>query len=134
MIATTVHPRFGEVDVLGHINQAVLACWFELSRNPFFEIFEPELNPAKHWNMIMAHTEYDFLEETYFPAPVELRTYIERIGTKSFTMYHEAWQEGRLCVTGRAIIVHYDYAKKKSVPLPDDIKSRLAEHLLPEKR
>jgi acyl-CoA thioester hydrolase len=77
----------------------------------------------------MAHTEFDFVGELFFQYDVEIRTSIDRIGTKSFTVYHEAWQEGRLCVTGKAVVVHYDFKKKETTPIPEDKKKLLAEHV-----
>jgi acyl-CoA thioester hydrolase len=132
MFSTIVSPRFGDVDGLGHINNTVLAAWFELGRNPLFRLFEPNLNLSfDTWPLIMAHTDYDFVDELFFQYDVEIRTSVSRIGTKSFTLYHEAWQEGRLCVKGSAVIVHYDFKTKQSTPIPEDKKQRLAEHLRP---
>ncbi|MCL2142559.1 MAG: acyl-CoA thioesterase [Methanimicrococcus sp.] len=133
MFTITVTPRFGDVDGLGHINNTVPANWFELGRNPIFRMFEPNLNLSyKTWSLIMAHTEYDFIKEMFFQHDVEIRTYVQRVGNKSFTFYHEAWQEGRLCVTGRAVIVHYDFSKKVTTEIPEDVKEKLKEHMIPE--
>jgi acyl-CoA thioester hydrolase len=133
MFVTKISPRFGDVDGLGHINNTVLAIWFETGRNPLFRMFEPNLNLSPEtWPLIMAHPDFDFVGELFFQYDVEIRTYIDRIGTKSFTVYHEAWQEGRLCVTGKAVVVHYDFKKKETTPIPEDKKKRLAEHLRAE--
>jgi acyl-CoA thioester hydrolase len=130
MFTTTVSPRFGDIDGLGHINNTVIAAWFELARNPLFRIFEPNLNLSyATWPLIMAHTDYDFVDQLFFQYDVELRTYISRIGTKSFTMYHEAWQEGRLCAKGSAVVVHYDFIQKQTTPIPESKKRLLETHL-----
>jgi len=47
-------------------------------------------------------------------------------------VYHEAWQQGRLCVKGNAVLVHYDFNAEQATPLPEDKKKWLAEHLLAE--
>jgi acyl-CoA thioester hydrolase len=134
MFTITVTPRFGDVDGLGHINNTVPANWFELGRNPVFRMFEPNLNLSHAtWPLILAHADFDFVKEMFFQYDVEIRTYIQRVGTKSFTFYHEAWQEGCLCVKGSATIVHYDFNKKITTEIPADIKEKLKEHLLPEK-
>jgi len=133
MFTITVTPRFGDIDGLGHINNTVLANWFELGRNPVMRIFVPDLNLSyKTWTLIVAHTDYDFMSELFFQDDVEIKTYVKRIGDKSFTAYHEAWQKGRLCVQGNAILVHYDFNKKISTKIPKEIKEKLKEHLLPE--
>jgi acyl-CoA thioester hydrolase len=130
MFIITVSPRFGDIDGLGHINNTVLAGWFELARNPLFRIFEPDLNLSHEtWPLIMAHTDYDFVDQLFFQYDVEIRTYIRRIGTKSFTVYHEARQEGRLCVKGSAVIVHYDFITNETTPIPEPKKRLLEAHL-----
>lgn len=133
MVSTTVTPRFGDTDILGHINNVVLAAWFELSRTEIFRVFDPQLRLDKRtFPLIMAHTDYDFVDQLFFRSPVEIRAWVSHIGTKSFTIYHEAWQEGRLCSKGSAVIVHYDFNTEKTTPIPEDKKAFLMGHLLPE--
>jgi acyl-CoA thioester hydrolase len=130
MFITKVSPRFGDVDGLGHINNTVIPVWFEMGRNPIFRIFSPELDLSlETWPLIMAHTDFDFVGELFFRYEVEIRTSVSRIGSKSFTLRHEAWQEGRLCVTGSAVVVHFDFKRKQTTPIPEDKKRLLAEHL-----
>jgi acyl-CoA thioester hydrolase len=128
----TISPRFGDADALGHINNTVLALWFETARNPLFRMFSPDLILSpESWPLIMAHTDYDFVEELKFQYDVEIRTWIARIGAKSFTACHEAWQEGRLRAKGSAVIVHYDFNTRRSTPIPEDKRRLLAGHLRP---
>ena len=131
MFKTIVNPRFGDMDILGHVNNTVPVVWFELARNPLYALFDPELNlDKKTFPLIMAHTDYDYVDQLYFKYEVEIRSWVMRIGTKSFTMYHEAWQQGRLCVKGNAVIVYYNFNIEQSTPIPEDKKKLLAEHLL----
>lgn len=131
MFTTTVTPRFGDMDILGHINNTVPVVWFELARNPLIRIFDPDMGLRREtMPLIMAHTDYDYVDQLYFQYDVEIKSWVTRIGTKSFTMYHEAWQQGRLCVKGNAVIVHYDFVAEKSTPIPEDKKKLLGEHFL----
>jgi acyl-CoA thioester hydrolase len=130
MFTITVNPRFGDMDILGHINNTVPAVWFELARNPLYGIFDPQMELKREtFPLIMAHTDYDYTGQLYFQHEVEIKTWVSRIGDKSFTMYHEAWQQGRLCVKGSAVIVHYDFNTETTTPIPEDKKKLLAEHL-----
>jgi acyl-CoA thioester hydrolase len=134
MFSTTVTPRFGDLDVLGHVNNTVFAVWFELARNPFFTIFDPELKlDKKTFPLILAHTEYDFINQIYFKDEIIIKTWVSRLGSKSFTIYHELWQTDRLCAKGSAVIVYFDFNTQKSVEIPEDKRKMLEEHLLPEK-
>ena len=133
MFTTIVTPRFGDTDGLKHINNVVIATWFELGRNPIFRMFVPDLDLSHaSWTLILAHTDYDFLGEIFYQYDVEIQTYVKRVGNKSFTTYQEAWQEGRLCAKGHATIVHYDFNNKITVEIPANIKEKLNEHLLPD--
>ena len=131
MLFTIITPRFGEVDGLGHINSTAPALWFEQARIPFYRLFSQDMNITREtWNLIIAHTDYDFVNELFYPHDVEIRSIVSRVGDKSFTIYHEAWQNGKLCVKGSAVFVYYDFFEKQSIPLPDDKKQLLAEHLV----
>jgi len=131
MFSTIIQPKFGDTDCLGHVTHAALALWFETARNPFFRIFVPDLNyKMESFPLIMAHVDYDFVDELFSRHEVEIRTWISHIGNKSFTVHHQAWQNGRLCVEGSVVVVHYDFNTKQSVPLPADKRKRLKEHLI----
>jgi acyl-CoA thioester hydrolase len=129
-----VMPRFGDMDILGHVNNTVPVQWFELARNPLFKIFDPKLKIDRtEWPLIMAHTDYDYLEPMAF-AEAEIKTWVAKIGNKSFTLHHEAWQGGKKCVSGDAVVVYYDFNVGKSVPLPDEKKKLLEAHKQPTEK
>ena len=131
MLSIKIQPRFGDIDGLGHVNNTVLPIWFEMGRTDILRIFDPELTlDKKVFPLIMAHIDFDFLYQIYFRSEVEIKTYISKIGTKSFTISHEAWQEGRLCVKGDAVVVHYDFNAEQTTPIPEDKKKFLNDHFI----
>ncbi|MCE5238254.1 acyl-CoA thioesterase [bacterium] len=131
MFTVTVTPRFGDVDGLRHVNNTRLPEWFELGRGPFYRFFCPELD-FERWNLILAHLGVDFQAPMILGHNVEIRTYVQRVGNSSFTTVQEAWQRGELCATGETVIVHYDFAAKRSLPIPDDTRTALLAHARPE--
>lgn len=132
MFSINVSPRFGDIDGLGHINNTVLPVWFETGRNSIFRLFSPDLDLSPEvWHLILVRTEFDFLRQMYFRSDVEIRTFITRIGNSSFTVGHEAWQEGELKVRGQAVLVYYDFKLQKALLLPDSIREILKRHIFP---
>ena len=130
MFKIMVTPLFGDTDALQHINNNVLGTWFELARNDIFKIFTPDLSVSyDDWKLIMVKTTYEYLDQMFYGTDVEIRTYVLRIGNSSFTTYHEAWQDGRLCAKGTAVMVHFDFNEQKSIRIPDDIRKELNKHL-----
>jgi acyl-CoA thioester hydrolase len=133
MFIETVTPRFGDSDGLRHINNIALVEWFEVGRNPIFRMFTPDLDLSyEKWRLILVRTEFDYLGQMYYGRDVEIRNYITHIGNSSFTIGHEAWQDGELKAKGRAVLVHFDFINQKSMPIPDDIRAQLHEHLVVE--
>ena len=128
MFSKIVTPRFGDVDGLRHINNTMLPVWFELGREPLFRYFNPDMR-LENWNLIMAHIDVDYLVPMALGSDIEIRTTISKIGRTSFTVYQEAWQADTLSAKGSAVVVHYDFQNRKSLPISNDIRSLLEEHL-----
>lgn len=122
--------RFCETDALAHVSNTVLVDWFEMAREPIFKIFSPELD-LKNWPLILASYKVDFLDQMHYGLPVQVRTYISRIGGSSFDAYQELWQNGTKRATGTTTMVQYDYAEKKSVVINEEIRAQLTEHVIP---
>lgn len=116
MYSQQIQPRFNDTDALGHINNTVLAVWFEGARDPLFRVFTPDLNPTD-WRLILAKFSVEFHAELFYGQPVEIRTWVSRVGNSSFDVSQQAWQQDKLCASGVAVLVHYDFVGKSSVPL-----------------
>ncbi len=122
-----ITPRFADTDALGHINNTVFAVWFEGARLPVFKIFTPELN-LQHWPLIVASVKLDYHAQTHYGSDVELRSFISRIGSSSFDVYQEAWQNGIKTVSGTAVLVQFDYAANKVKLITAEQKQLLGLH------
>lgn len=133
MFTEKVTPRFGDADGLRHINNTALVEWFEVGRNPIFRMFTPDLDLSyEKWKLILVRTEFDYIGQMYYGIDVEIRSYITHIGNSSFTIGHEAWQDGELKAKGKAVLVHFDFLNQRSMPIPELIKAQLQEHLILE--
>ena len=127
MFSETFTVRFYETDALQHVGNTTLAGWYEAARLPIFKMFVPDL-ALTNWPLILANYKIDFLLQIYLQTPVEIRTYISKIGTSSFQVYQECWQDSELKVTGTTTLVHFNYTEKKSKPIPEQIREQLNSH------
>ena len=131
MFSEEFNVRFYETDALAHVGNTVLVGWFEAGREPIFKLFNPELD-LQNWPLILASYKVDFLEQIYYGQPVQVRTYISRIGNSSFDVYQELWQNKKKCATGVTTMVHFDFRTKQSVVINDEIKATLLANNYPE--
>ncbi|MBT2679489.1 acyl-CoA thioesterase [Bacillus sp. ISL-35] len=127
-----VQARFGETDALGHINNTSYFVYLEEARIRFFESlgYTMELD---EWKFILASTKCDFVSQGYFDQLLTVKTYVSRIGSKSFQLEHDivCSQTNELIAKGNAIIVYYDFKNQKSEVLPELLKEGLKSYFLP---
>ncbi|GGW54792.1 acyl-CoA thioesterase [Alishewanella tabrizica] len=129
MFTENVTPRFSETDALGHINNTVFAVWFESARQGIFRIFTPNLDVTQ-WALIIASIQINYHAQTHYNAPVELRTWVSRIGNRSFEVYQEAWQLGKKCASGTTALVKFDYTQQQAAVLTAAEHAALEQHFL----
>ena len=129
MLHLELEPRYSDTDALGHISNTSLPVWFEQARTPVFRIFHPTLE-AETWPLIIARLEIDLLAQSYWHIPVKIKTGIGKIGNSSFHVVQEAWQGDKQIARGVAVLIHFDYETEKALPIPDDIRARLTEHVV----
>lgn len=128
MFTEIITPRFLETDALGHINNNTYGVWFESAKDPFFKIFMPDSNIEK-WNLVMAHSSFDFLKEVFWGKEVVIKTSIFKLGTSSIELHHAVYQEEKLCTTGKCVMIHYDFETKKAINIPTNIRKELEKHM-----
>lgn len=124
MIVTPVTPRVSETDGAGHINNVFVPIWFEAGRREVFRVLSPELS-FTDWHVAMVNMNVDYEAQIFFQDEAEVRTWIERVGTKSFTVAEEIHQTGRRCARGTATYVYFNYTTQQSEAIPADVADRL---------
>lgn len=124
MFSLSITPRFYETDAFGHINNTVMAGWFEAARAPVFQIFTPHMD-IKQLTLILARIEIDFVAQTHYGYEVVVKTGIEKVGNSSFVVIQEAWQNDVLVAKGKAVQVYFDFKTQKSDRIPDEYRTKL---------
>lgn len=127
-----IQVRFGETDALGHINNTSYFIYLEEARIRFFETLGYSMK-LDEWKFILASTKCDFVSQGYFDQLLTVKTYVSRIGSKSFHLEHDivCSQTNELIAKGNAIIVYYDFKNQKSEELPELLKEALKNNFLP---
>ena len=109
--------RFRDVDSFGHVNNAVYSTYLEQARLDAL---------GGLGSVILARVEIDFRAEVNVGEDVEVRSRCTRIGTKSVELEHEILANGRLAAEAKSVLVGFDYERRVSAPIPDQLKERLS--------
>ncbi len=99
---TSVQIRFGDLDVLGHVNNVAYYHLMESGRGQFFTEHPHDM----FGRMVIARSECDYRAE--IPGgtrTVDVTVSVEKVGTTSFTLLHELRLGDRLVAVGRTVHV-----------------------------
>ncbi|MGI2328656.1 acyl-CoA thioesterase [Planococcus sp. YIM B11945] len=132
MYTTILAPRVSETDAVGHINNTVLPVWFEAARNPIFSLFTPDHDFSK-WKMVIVKTTLEFVKQVYFGTDVEIRIWVQKIGTTSLELYEELYQNEILCARNTAVYVNFNIAYQKKEAISEEIRQELRHHFIAQK-
>jgi len=118
--------RFRDLDALGHVNNAVYLTYFESARMAFWMqvLGKADLTGM---NMILARAEIDFRSPLVFGESVEIGVGCTSIGRSSFVLEQDMHERAssRLVAQASKVLVHYDYAALRSLPLTDEMRRML---------
>ena len=119
--------RFRDLDVLGHVNNAVYASYFEMARIAYYQSLTGEA--LEQLGMILAEMTISYKRPALFGDELAVGVRVSSFGTKSFVMEYALARAGddALLATCRTVLVAYDYKAGQSVPVPESFKARVAE-------
>jgi len=117
--------RFRDVDVMGHVNNAVFLTYIESARVAFL-LHLGAATGLENLGIIVARIEIDFRAPLSFGEEVDVGVRATRFGTKSFDLEYELRAGGRVVAQATSVCVGYDYGSGETVPIPDAWRERLA--------
>lgn len=125
---TRVEVRFRDIDAFGHVNNAVVSSYVEQARVRYLADVLA-VDPVGRMPLILASIKIDYLSPIFFDDAVEVGSRVDWLGTTSIAMSHlMKVAEGRELARSSSVLVTYDYAGARPMPVPDDWRSSLAAH------
>jgi acyl-CoA thioester hydrolase len=119
--------RWGDMDVLGHVNNTIYFRYMETGRIAFLEEASGALG-AQGQGPVIVTAYCSFIKQLKYPGEIEIRTYAGPPGRSSFEVTHEILmvdQDGEAKVVhaeGGGKVVWIDFAAEKSVPVPEQVR------------
>jgi acyl-CoA thioester hydrolase len=116
-------PTWRDMDALGHVNNAVYSTWLENARDKWWH---EVVGAFDLFPFMLARTEIDFRRAVTWRDPLKLSMRVSKIGHSSFELtYAVVDASGNAVADAKTVMVFYDHAAKKSVPIPDEIRKKL---------
>ena len=123
-----VSVRWGDVDSMGHVNNARYFTYCESARMSYFAAVRMnEHREAESHGPALAAASLNFRAQVRYPADLEVATRVAEIGRSSFKMEYEILYRdtGDRVADGTGVVVWVDYETGKSIPLPEALKEEI---------
>ena len=121
--------RFADCDPLGHVNNAVYLTYLEETRFAHwraewgFGTTEPAPDIP---GVILARVEIDYRAQARYGDVLDIRLRVTSLGRSSFTYEYEIVDaRAAVVATAKSVMVMFDYATQKPVPIPDRVRAML---------
>ncbi len=127
----TIEVRWGDMDAQGHVNNTVYFTYCESAR---VELLRKIGFKGKQAGLTegptLVHASCDFKRQVIYPAKLDVGLRVDRISQRSFKMVYGIFFHGTddICAVATSINAWANYAESRSVELPEEIRSALAEY------
>lgn len=118
--------RFNDIDMMGHVNNAVIMEYFDLGKEAFFS--SHGLPPTKgDFTVMVVHYEVDFKAQIHYHDSILVTTEVEKLGNKSLTLMQRIVnsETGAVCVECRTVMAGYRRSTSCSEVIPPEVREWL---------
>jgi acyl-CoA thioester hydrolase len=121
---------FGDVDMVGHVNNVRYLAYFENARVGHLYSGRGDWKFGD-MGFILAHAEIDYKSPALLQDELRVNLRTSSVGNSSWVYEYEIIheRENRLVATGKTVQVAFDYGKRKSVEIPPEFKKRLLKEV-----
>lgn len=125
-----IQVRFNDVDIAGHVNNAIYQEYFDLGKlNYFNRILGKEVDWKKE-GLVLANITIDYFQPILLDETLFLSTHVESFGNKSFIMIQELYDEHKNSLKSKAksIMVCFDFLLNSTIPVPASWIHQIKNH------
>lgn len=121
-----IHPRFRDLDALGHVNNAVLVTFLEQARFHWWRGYLAG-RPFEAEGFLIARVEADYKLPILLEDQVRIEVRRTKIGNTSFELAYRVLRgaDGALLAEGKTVQVMLDFTTNRPTPLTDGARAWL---------
>ncbi|MFZ5556060.1 MAG: acyl-CoA thioesterase [Pseudomonadota bacterium] len=120
--------RWGDMDAYGHVNNTVFFRFMEQARVAWMEAIVGKTLVAPEAGIVIVNASCTFLKQLDYPGVVEVKMSVGPPGRSSLMSFYEIFKRGDAepYADGAAKIVWVDQRVRRSAPIPDWVREKIA--------
>jgi acyl-CoA thioester hydrolase len=122
--------RFSDMDVQGHVNNAVFTTMLETGRTSL--LGHPEIDAWNHqqYAYVLARLEVDYLAELRWPGLVHIGTAVKSIGKSSIVLAQGVFMDNVCALTAQSVMVQVSKTSHRPEPITEATRTILEKLML----
>jgi acyl-CoA thioester hydrolase len=119
--------RWGDMDALGHVNNAAYMTYLESARIAFFERVGWRFPAARQGSPVVVSQTLNYRQAVAYPARLEIGVVCSEMRHRSFVLTYALFREGTdtLVGDGSTALAWVDPTAGRAVAVPDDLREAL---------
>ncbi len=123
-----IQMRFNDIDMLGHVNNAVYMEYFDLAKVDYFTQFTQGTFDPRKTGMVVASIHCDYYMPVLPGDKISVATAVDSMGTSSLRLEQRIIdQKGNTKCIATTTMVNIDPATLRSTPITDKWRSDISE-------
>ena len=120
--------RFNDIDMMGHVNNAVIMEFFDLGKSQYFAEAGIPVTPEEgDFTVMVVHIEVDFHSQIRWGDSIAVTSFVSNWGNKSLRVKQQIINTvtGQPCATCSTVMSGYSRSSHTSAVIPDEVKERV---------
>lgn len=146
VIETPIQTRFADIDMFRHVNNVRQQEYLDLGKMDYYRRVVGLNSLTVSPTLMIVATKSDFIDQVRYEDRATVRSWVERIGTKSITLRQQivcnsdsvretplhnegsaSGQGGRICTESETVLVAFDLRTQQTLAIPDEWRTKIAE-------
>lgn len=126
----TVAVRWGDMDAMGHVNNAKYFTYCESARMGYFQAIRLDQHREnEQQGPALVSATCNFKRQLRYPAELEVGARVSDVRNRSFTFEYVLYLKGteELVADGTSVVAWVDYRREEAVPLPWGLRRAIRE-------
>lgn len=119
--------RFNDIDMMGHVNNAVIMEFFDYGKMKYFEQLGIKVE-QEDITIVIVHYEADFSGQIFLDSTTQVWTKVEKIGQKSLHVLQHIVSDGQLKAVCKTVMSGYNRITKTSDLIPEKLKKAINDY------
>jgi len=127
---STLSTRWGDCDMMGHINNVILLRYLESGRIEYMkDLLNVDMIASSREGIIIAEISASFRSQVNHPADLDVGVRISRLGNSSMDFESAIFLPSapQPALTSKATLVWFDYQLNTSIPIPQAARDQITK-------